>query len=227
MRYRHAASLGILVLIWGCQLGGGPASGPAEKTSTSIQLFNGRDLTGWTCDLSEAGVKMEDVWSAADGVLRCKGQPSGVLRTLNEYGDYVLSLEWRWPPGTQGGNNGVLVHSSTPRTLGIWPKSIEVQLAKDNAGDFWIIGTELDVANEEARRQGRRHLNLTDGSEKPLGEWNHMEITCKGNEVIVLVNGVLVNHATNCNVARGAICLQSEGAPIEYRNIVLEPLSAM
>jgi len=53
-----------------------------------------------------------------------------------------------------------------------------------------------------------------------------MEITCKGNEVIVLVNGVLVNHATNCNVTRGAICLQSEGAPIEYRNVVLTPLPA-
>ncbi|NLE62127.1 MAG: DUF1080 domain-containing protein [Planctomycetes bacterium] len=226
MRHALAVGLGLLIMTTGCGKGSGVAPAPVEKMPTAIQLFNGRDLTGWTCDLSDAGVKMEDVWSVADGVLQCKGKPGGVLRTLEEYSDYVLSLEWRWPPGTGGGNNGVLVHSSTPRTLGIWPKSIEVQLAKDNAGDFWIIGTELDVENEQARKQDRRHLNLTDGSEKPLGEWNRMEITCKGNEVIVLVNGVLVNHATNCNVTRGAICLQSEGAPIEYRNVILTPLPA-
>lgn len=227
MRYTHTAALSVLILAWGCETGSDRALAPAETPSTAIQLFNGRDLSGWTCDLSEAGVKMEDVWSVSDGVLLCKGRPPGVLRTMKEYADYVLSLEWRWPPGTQGGNNGVLVHASTPRTLGIWPKSIEIQLEKGNAGDFWIIGTELDVENEQARRQGRRHLNLTDDSEKPPGEWNHMEITCRGNEVIVHVNGVLVNHATNCNVTRGAICLQSEGAPIEYRNIVLRPLPAM
>ena len=225
MRHILVMGLGLLTLAWGCEMGSGPVVAPVEKPPTAIQLFNGRDLSGWTCDLSADGVKMEDVWSVADGVLRCKGEPSGVLRTVDEYGDYVLGVEWRWPPGTEGGNNGVLVHASTPRTLGIWPKSIEVQLAKDNAGDFWIIGTELDVENEQARRQDRRHLNLTDDSEKPLGEWNRIEITCKGNEVIVLVNGVLVNHATNCNVTRGAICLQSEGALIEYRNIVLKPLS--
>ncbi|HPD31283.1 MAG TPA: DUF1080 domain-containing protein [Phycisphaerae bacterium] len=224
MRHTLVVILGLLVMTSGCEKGGGVAPAPVEKMPTAIQLFNGRDLTGWTCDLSKEGVKMEDVWSVADGVLHCKGEPGGVLRTLDEYGDYVLSLEWRWPPGTQGGNNGVLVHTSTPRTLGIWPKSIEVQLEKGNAGDFWVIGTELDVENEQARKQGRRHLNLTDGSEKPLGEWNHMEITCKGDEVIVRVNGELVNHATNCSVTRGAICLQSEGAPIEYRNIILTPL---
>ena len=58
-----------------------------------------------------------------------------------------------------------------------------------------------------------------------MGEWNHIEITCKGDEVIVQVNGDLVNHATNCSVTRGAIALQSEGASIEYRNIRLTPLN--
>jgi len=164
---------------------------------------------------------MEDVWSVKDGILFCKGKPIGYLRTEGEYENYVLTLEWRWP----GGNNGVLVHTSTPNTLKGWPKSIEVQLHTGNAGDLWIIGTELAVENEEARRKGRRHLNLTDDSEKPLGEWNLIEITCKGDEILVKVNGELVNHATNCSVHRGAISLQSENAPIEYRNIVLTPLT--
>lgn len=209
-----------------------PASPPpATQPSTTqaggpIDLFNGKDLSGWTCELTDKGVGMEQVWSVENGVLKCTGNPAGYLRTKQEYSDYVLTLEWRWPPGTpNGANNGVLVHVSTPGALGIWPKSIEVQLATGNAGDFWIIGTELDVENEAQRKQDRRHLNLTDDSERPHGEWNQMEITCRGDEIVVKVNGHLVNHATNCSVTRGAIALQSEGAPIEYRNIRLTPLA--
>ena len=116
------------------------------------------------------------------------------------------------------------MHCSTPGALGVWCKSIEVQLAHGNAGDFWIIGTDLDVENEAERKKGRRHLNLTDDSEKPIGEWNTMEIVCKGNEVSVKVNGDLVNHATNVTESQGAIALQSEGTPIQYRNVELTPL---
>lgn len=212
-----------------------PASVPASAAADAggggvaalkapVELLHANDLDNWTFDLEDPNGKIPDVWSVKDGVLSCKGRPAGVLRTKEDYSNYVMDVEWRWPPGTEGGNNGVLVHSSTPRTLGIWPRSIEVQLKKDDAGDFWIIGTTLHVPNEETRKQGRRHINLTDGSEKPMGEWNHMEITCRGNEVIVKVNGTLVNHATDCNVTSGAICLQSEGAPIEYRNVRLRPL---
>src|SRR5690606_37706393 len=125
----------------------------AEPTSAltegGISLFNGRDLTGWTPVLEDPTVRPEDVWSVADGVLRCTGRPIGYLRTVrDDFENYMLELEWRWPPGTQGGNNGVLVHTSTPGVLGIWPKSIEIQLEKGNAGDFWVIGTELDVENK-------------------------------------------------------------------------------
>jgi hypothetical protein len=51
-----------------------------------------------------------------------------------------------------------------------------------------------------------------------------MEITCRGDEVIVKVNGELVNHATKVSQTRGAIALQSEGTPIEFREIKLQKL---
>jgi len=197
-----------------------------------VPLFNGKDLTGWTHYLWDSAAKQQDtatpmsaVWSVDNGILVCQGKPAGYIRTVNEYENYKLSLEWRWPEGTTRGNNGVLVHTSTPNALGVWPKSIEVQLALGNAGDFWVIGTTLEVLDVEKRRQGRRHLNLTDNSEKPVGEWNRMEIVCKGDEIIVHVNGDLVNHATKCDVTRGAISLQSEGALIHFRNIYLTPLN--
>ena len=104
-------------------------------------------------------------------------------------------------------------------------KSIEVQLANGNAGDFWVIGTESDVPNQAERAKGRRHLNLTDNSEKPVGEWNSMQqIVCQANEIKVEVNGELVNHATNVSETSGAIALQSEGTPIQFRSVRLTPL---
>ena len=199
-----------------------PAAAAAEEGPTS--LFNGRDLAGWTVVFDDEKAASPETWTVADGVLRCTGLPVGYLKTDAEYENYVLTLEWRWPEGTKGGNSGVLVHCSTPRALGVWPKSIEVQLAKGDAGDFWVIGSDLDVTDEDARKTDRRHRNLTDGSEKPHGEWNRMEITCRGDVIRVVVNGDLVNEATRCTETRGAVALQAEAAPIEFRNIVLTPL---
>ena len=196
----------------------------APAQDQPIQLFNGKDLSGWTPVLDQRGADPARTWSVADGLLKCTGKPAGYIKTDREFADYVLTLQWRWPAGTAGGNNGVLVHATTPRALGIWPKSIEVQLFKGNAGDLWVIGTELDVPDEATRKEGRRHKNLTDNSEKLVGEWNRLEITCKGDTIRVKVNDELVHKATNCSVTHGAICLQSEGAPIEFRNIVLTPL---
>ncbi len=188
----------------------------------TIQLFNGVDLAGWSVQPAD-NPDTAHTWSVQDGLLLCTGKPVGYLRTdRDDFENYALSLEWRWPGA--GGNNGVLVHTSTPGALGVWPKSIEVQLGAGDAGDFWIIGTDLDVADEASRKHDRRHVNLTDDAEKPLGEWNALEVTCRGDEVIVKVNGQLVNHATNCSVTKGAICLQSEGTPIEFRNVQLAPL---
>jgi hypothetical protein len=196
----------------------------SEAAEKKTQLFNGRDLAGWTYHLDKPGVKMEDVWSVKDGVLACKGKPVGYLLTKkNDFDNYVLDLEWRWPE--KGGNNGVLVHVTKPGALGVWPKSLEVQLADKEAGDFWVIGTTIKIDKPEGRIEDRRHINLSDGDEKPLGEWNKMEIECRGDEVLVKVNGKLVNHAKKVSQTKGAVALQSEGTPIEYRNITLKKLA--
>jgi hypothetical protein len=203
------------------------AAGKGDSPKTigkPLALFNGKNLEGWDYHLDDKSVPMEKVWTVKDGILHCTGKPAGYLFTKrNDFENYLLDVEWRWPG--KGGNNGVLVHVSTPGALGVWPKSLEVQLASGDAGDFWIIGTHINVENEAARRDDRRYSNLTDNSEKPLGEWNAIEITCRGNEVLAKVNGELVNHATNCSEARGAIALQSEGTPIEFRKVELRKLA--
>ena len=70
----------------------------------------------------------------------------------------------------------------------------------------------------------RRILNLTDGSENPLGEWNNMKIECRSNEIKVWVNGDMVNHGRNATVNKGQIAIQAEGAEVEFSRIVLTPL---
>lgn len=196
---------------------------PARPADKSTALFNGQNLVGWTYHLAKPDVRAGDVWSVKDGVLRCTGTPTGYLVTKeNNFENYKLSLEWRWPG--KGGNNGVLVHVTTPDALGVWPKCFEVQLQSGTAGELWVIGTKLEIEKPAGRIEDRRHKNLITGAEKPLGQWNTMEITCRGDELTVNVNGSIVNHATKLSQSKGAIALQSEGTPIEYRNIRLSKL---
>jgi hypothetical protein len=95
-----------------------------------------------------------------------------------------------------------------------------------NAGDFWLLGgiETKEHAKGGERVSGRRTTKLNKSSEKPPGEWNSYDILCKDDWIVVIVNGVLQNVATGCSVWSGKILLQSEGAPIEFRNICLEPL---
>jgi hypothetical protein len=186
-------------------------------------LFNGKDFQGWSFDTLDKAAP-ETIWSVKDGVISVAGKdkPNGVMRTDATYADYELEFEWRWP-GT-GGNSGCLIHCSDPRLMNVWPKSIEVQLMKDNAGDFWEIGQTVEVNPEQIAmgkdgKPSRRRLNLTDGSENPMGEWNTMRIVAKGNSIEVFVNGTLVQKGWNASVSSGAICFQAERADVEFRNI--------
>ena len=110
------------------------------------------------------------------------------------------------------------------------------QLHHTNAGDFWCIGEDISVPDMASRRggkperwgveegQSRRIRNLTDGSEKPLGEWNLMVIECRGRRVDIWVNGDKVNDGFDCTADRGQIAIQAEGAPCEFRKLMLTPL---
>ena len=191
---------------------------PKEKK----MLWNGRDFVGWKLYTREPDHDVTKTWSSENALLRCEGEPAGYMRTEKDYADYLLHVEWRWPE--KGGNNGVLVHMSGEDQ--VWPKSLECQLHSGNAGDFWVIGgiETAEHAKGGARVKGRRTLKLKDSSEKPLGQWNVYDIICKDDWIVVVVNGVLQNVATKCSDKSGKICLQSEGTPIEYRNIYIEPL---
>lgn len=201
-----------------------PAPAPDEPITPTeaVELFNGQDLAGWTFDSLDTD-NIAAIYTVDQGLIKVSGNPRGVLRTERSYRDYELELQWRWPANP--GNSGLLVHCSKPRERNIWPKSLEVQLQNGAAGDFWMIGEYVNVENREQRlRSGRNLPNLTDDSEKPLGQWNTMVVQMRGDTVRVYVNGDLVNHGWELSATSGAICLQSEGAPIEFRKVQIRPL---
>lgn len=203
----------------------GSAMEPVQDGWT--KLFNGKDLSGWDTFVSQRAedVEPEDIWSVEDGVIICKGHVNGYLITQKEYDNYVLRLQWRWGDEVaRGRNSGVFVHVVGPDK--IWPKGIEAQLMADHAGDFWLVdGAKLWVnPARQDQRTPRHFLRMQDDVEKPLGEWNQYEITCKGDAVKLVVNGKVVNIGTESELTRGKILLQSEGAEIHFRNIELRPI---
>jgi hypothetical protein len=207
--------------------------GCVRKTT---HLFNGKDLKGWAADVPAADNKpdLAPTFIVRNNLLVSLGKPEGHLMTTKEYRDYRLDVEYRFAKGP--GNCGVLVHASKPRALySMFPQSIECQMFSGNAGDFWVIKEDIQTPNMEERRGPkekwgssendlRRILNLTDNSEKPVGEWNHMRIECRGRTIKVWVNGDLVNDGSNCTTDHGKIALQAEGAEVEFRRVDLTPL---
>lgn len=204
----------------------------------AIALFNGRDLSGWHADVpaTDTNSNAPASFIVRSGMLVSLGEPRGHLLTESDYRDYRLEVEYRFPG--KGGNCGVLVHASRLRALSaMFPQSIEVQMQHRNAGDFWCIEENIEVPDMETRRprkegqkwgggpgDARRILNLTDDSEKPLGEWNTIVIEARGRTIKVWVNGDLVNDGFGATADHGKIALQAEGTEVEFRRVEMRPL---
>jgi hypothetical protein len=212
-------------------------AGSVAAVAQTKSLFNGKDLSGWHADVPamDTNTKATTPFIVRNGVLVSLGTPGGHLISDAEYSNYRLTVEYRFV--AKPGNCGVLVHASTPRALyKMFPKSIEVQMEYKNAGDFWCIVEDIAVPDMEARRgpknewgitegKRRRVMNLTDNSEKPLGEWNKMVIECFQNNIRVWVNGDKVNDGFNCTASKGHIALQAEGSEVEFRTLDMEQIN--
>ena len=202
-------------------------------------LFNGKDLTGWHADIpaKDTNAAAPDAFVIRDGMLVSRGLPEGHLISDRAYKNYRLEAEYRFTG--KPGNCGILVHASKPRALyGMFPQSIEVQMEHENAGDFWCIVEDITVPDMEKRRgpketwgitegKARRIVNLTNGSEKPVGEWNQMTIECLADSVKVWVNGDLVNFGYGATAREGKIAIQAEGAEVAFRKLELRPITSL
>lgn len=186
----------------------------ADNNKTS--LFNGKDLNGWVCVVDSASdVPASKVYSVVDGNIRIEGQPFGYMRTYKKYGDYQLHVEWRWIG--EGTNSGMFQRVQDGDK--VWPTAVECQLKSGLAGDFVMLGG-AKIAEVECVGEFPVKERVGGECEKPVGEWNEADIICKVGKITVYINGELQNEATS-EYKNGYIALQSEGGPIEFRNIYL------
>jgi len=214
----------LLVVMSGLSLAACGAPETSRHEAEPVALFDGATLDGWECFLTEEGAALADVWSVENGVLVCRGEPGGYLRSTAEFQDFQLVVEWRWPE--EPGNSGVLLRIAGDEEQ-MLPPCAEAQLRSGNAGDmygfqdFRISGPQERLS--EIGLPGWKLARAVD-AEKPPGEWNRYEITANGGSITLRLNGTVVNAASDCDVRPGNIGLQSEGGVVHFRRVELTPL---
>jgi outer membrane protein assembly factor BamB len=190
---------------------------PAGFTS----LFNGRDLTGWAGAL--------DSYEVVDGAIVCKPKRSGHLFTKEEYGDFVVRLEYKVPPG---GNNGLAIRypgKGQPSDVAM----SEIQILDDDAPKYAKLDPRQYTGSAYGMVAARR------GHQRPAGEWNTMEVTVRGPTIRTVLNGTQILDADLSRVtefmggkqhmgkdrASGHFGLCGHGDPVAFRNISIKPLT--
>ena len=196
-------------------------------------MFNGHDLTGWV----NANCAPE-TWSVRDGMIHCTGRPTGALRTARQYENFILEVEWRHL--TSGGNSGVFIWGTPIAAPGVpFLRGIEVQVLDHGYAEkyekqtgkksdwFTTHGDVFPIHGATMKPFGRHNGDRSFPSEersKPTPEWNHYRIVCTNGVVRLHVNGKEVSGGENCNYRKGYLALESEGAPVEFRNIRIQEL---
>ena len=212
---KSALILGLSLLFFAC------------STDNSIELFNGKDLDNWNIIVDSEDGEPGDLFYVEDGVMNTTGTPFGYIRTKESYSSYKLHLEWRWVE--EPANSGVLLNVQGPEL--IFPHCIEAQLMNGRAGDFVLMGKGAAITVKDSTytvvSEENRYLAIQkfeESSEHAAGEWNSYDITVMDGNIELTVNGVLQNRGTGITPTEGNIALQSEGGPIQFRNITLQPL---
>lgn len=184
-------------------------------------LFDGKTLNGWSAR-SDKQARAEE-WTAVDGVLKATAGNSW-LATDKEYGDYILKLEWRVP---ENGNSGVFIRVPELKPgEHPWVKGIEIQVLDDKGPQYagklkpWQYSGSLygAVPADQSAFAG-------------AGKWNAYEITCRGDQITVVLNGKQVAEGDMSKIEelksrprKGIIGLQNHGTDVEFRNIQIKEL---
>ena len=198
----------------------------AEAKGKVIKLFNGKNLDGWYTFLRSKGKGSdpEGIFKVEDKTIHVMGKEFGYISTVNEYDNFHLTLEFKWgekkfPPRENAKrDSGILYRFPLDKEDKVWPHSIECQIQEGDCGDFWLVAGTTVMADGAVQN---RFIKKKKDAEKPSGEWNKIEVIADGGKCTHVVNGVVVNEATEASVAKGKIILQSEGAEVFYRKVEL------
>ena len=193
-----------------------------------VSLFNGENLEGWTAyhDSGEEVPLEQSSWNVEDGAIHCSGKgPDYWLVPNGKLGDFVLRLEFKL---TTDANSGVFLRA--PETGAPAWKGFEIQVIDD-------VGYE---PNKHSTGSIYDVLSPMRNMSHPIGEWNSMEITCKGTKVKVVHNGATVIWIDFAELTEpigkfdfpyskipkeGYIGVQNHGGEVWYRNVEIKKLN--
>lgn len=187
-----------------------------------VTLFNGKDLDGWV-NINGA----PETWSVTNGMIHCSGHPTGAMRTVKQYENFILEGEWRHL--SSGGNSGFFIWGGPiPAPAVPYLRGIEVQVldhgynVKGKNEWYTTHGDVFPIHGATMKPIGKGNGMRCFPSEersKPSPEWNHYRIVGSNGTIRLSVNGKEVSGGNDCNYRKGYIALESEGAPVEFRNL--------
>jgi hypothetical protein len=199
---------------------------PAAADDGATEIFNGKDLSGWVVD---GGKTYQDkdgqkpVWSVQDGLIVCAGAKFGFLRYDKVLTDFAVHVEYRMSKGCNSGIGIRTVKFTGPARTRPSYASYEIQVL-DDAGKAPGKGSSGSLY---------RHLAPKVNATRPAGQWNVMDIECRGPHLRITLNGQLLHDLDQTTVEgtkdkplSGYFCLQSHSRRIEFRNVRLKELGA-
>ncbi|MEX0867769.1 MAG: DUF1080 domain-containing protein [Pirellulales bacterium] len=182
-------------------------------------IFEGKTLDGWVIE----GNKAEGIWNVTDeGELHCQGKGFGFLRYDTELCDFEVELEYKMGKDCNSGlgirGAPYTSHNKRPSVSGY-----ELQILADS-GKKPSGGGSMSLYHLIAPQ-----VNAT----KAVGEWNTVNIVCRGPQITVTQNGQVVhdfdqseNPRTKDKPLCGYFSVQNHNREIWYRNIRLRKLDA-
>jgi hypothetical protein len=196
----------------------------AQDTEIFRPLFNSKDLSGWV-NVNCA----PETWTVSDSMIICSGLPMGVLRTMGQYENYILELEWcHLKPG---GNAGLFIHSDAlPAPGKPFPRAHEIQILDSTHSENYTCHGDIFAIQGASLTPSPQHPNGWMRSLpqeylcNPAGAWNHYRLESHDGMVFLAVNGKVVTKAFQLNPRKGYICLESEGSEVHFRNIRIKEL---
>jgi hypothetical protein len=207
-----------------------------DGSELGFRELDGDDFENVNCN--------EDTWAWDGGAVACTGEPVGVVRSQQTFTNFELVAQWRHLES--GGNSGIFVWTSDKALADLEPGTlprggIEVQVLDHGYteqyeqssgqkadwfttnGDVFPVGTATMTPLGPTSPSGERSFprkNLSRG----VSEWNHYYIRALNGEVRLWVNGEEVSGGTECDPRTGYLCLESEGAPVEFRGLRVREL---
>jgi len=206
------------------------AAQPAKLKT--ITLFNGKDLKGWHSYSAQQTKPDTALFHIDNGTLKAYGKYQGYIISDRSFKDYYkLSVDFRWNTDSTADrinnkrNSGVMYNVPTGYPDGLWPLGIQFQLKENATGDFILLKDVTLKINGTTTEPGKSVTakRLKD-TEKPVGEWNQLEVVYDHGHCTQRLNGEVVNEGFESSTTEGRVMLLFEGFPIDFRNVTISTL---